>query len=48
MNKNPKRPKDMDEIMSKVFNPNFKSEKEMALMKTKKIIQELTEMGVFR
>jgi predicted transcriptional regulator YheO len=48
MNKNSKRFKNMNELMSKCFNAEYKDEKEKERMKSKKVIQELTEMGVFR
>jgi len=43
MNKNPERPENMDEIMSKIFNPNFKTEKENYQEKQKKILE-----GIFK
>jgi len=48
MNKNPKRYKNMNKLMSKCFNAEYKDEKEMERMKNKELIDELTEMGVFR
>jgi len=46
MNKNPIRPKKMNKIMSSIFNK--KKDEPIGIMKSKKIIQELTEMGVFK
>lgn len=41
MNKNPSCPKNMNEIMSKTFNPNFKTEIEKYQEKQKKILKEI-------
>jgi hypothetical protein len=36
MNKNPERPQKIDEIMSKTFNPNFKTQVEKEIEQYKK------------
>lgn len=41
MNKNPERPENMEEVMSKTFNPNFETEMEKYKKTQKKILQEV-------
>jgi len=43
MNKNPERGKYMDEIMSKVFNPLYKTDLEKYKAKQKNILKEIFE-----
>ena len=45
--KHPKQKK-MDEYMARVFNAEYKDENQKAKAKSKKVLHELTEMGVFR
>ena len=39
MNKNPNRPERMNEIISQVFNPNYKTDKQLREIRDREIIR---------